>query len=455
MIRSLCRVLGNKYLNLVLITSLTLLIFSIFISIHSYSLSMSSSEYVITKALGVYVTPPWSTIDEGIKECIISAIDEAERSGEAVIIFIDSYGGYLDAAYGIADRIASAKVPVIAFISGGKALSAASLISLPAHLIAISPYAVMGAMQPVAYDPLSGSYRLVNESKIVNPIVEKAVSYAKLRHRNTTAAELFVRKNLVLNAEKAIKYHVADLIASNVDELLSKIKGMNLSIYGKTYILKISTVTSYSCSIRSRLISTFSNPLINSILMTIGVLGTIFAILSGKLPIIPLTLLFLLLGLLGTGFSPNLISLFMILLGAVLLAIELFVTPGFGVLGITGIIFLAIGFALLPSTPSGFSPPPGYVEQFRIVAVSIASGLGAFTGFIVYKVVKAKKRRPEHFVITGKVGRAIDDIKPGSEGFVIINGEYWRAISNEFIEKGSTVVVIGMDGARLVVKKRE
>ena len=53
------------------------------------------------------------------------------------------------------------------------------------------------------------------------------------------------------------------------------------------------------------------------------------------------------------------------------------------------------------------------------------------------------------------MGRAIDDIKPGSEGFVIINGEYWRAISNEFIEKGSTVVVIGMDGARLVVKKRE
>jgi len=409
----------------------------------------------VTTALTVSITPPWDTIDEGVRECIDAALTEAEENGYALIMLVDSYGGYLDAGFNIADRIALAKVPVIAYVSGGKALSAATLIILPSHVIAVSPQAIIGAMQPISYDPMTGTYRFVNESKIINPIVEKAINYAKQRHRNTTAAELFVRKNLVLNSESAVKYHVADLVANNLDDLLDKLRGKVINIDGKNVTLNIVSTKEFTCSIRSRVISTFSNPLVNSIMMTIGVLGTIFALLSGKLPIVPLTLLFLLLGLLGTGFNPNLISLFMILLGGILLAVELFATPGFGILGITGIVFLAIGFALMPSAPSGFAPPPAYLEQFRIIAVGIASGLGAFTGFAVYKIVEAKRRESKYFTPIERIGHAVDNIKPGSEGFVIVNGEYWRAISDEFIPKGSKIKVVRMEGARLVVKKVE
>jgi len=409
----------------------------------------------VTTALIVSITPPWDTIDEGVRECVDAALTEAEENGYALIILIDSYGGYLDAGFNIADRIALAKAPVIAYVSGGKALSAATLIILPSHVIAVSPQAIIGAMQPISYDPMTGTYSYVNESKVINPIVEKAISYAKQRHRNTTATELFVRKNLVLNSESAVKYHVADLVANNLNDLLNKLRGKVINIDGRNVTLNIVSTKEFMCSIRSRVISAFSNPLINSIMMTIGVLGTIFALLSGKLPIVPLTLLFLLLGLLGTGFNPNLISLFMILLGGILLAVELFVTPGFGVLGISGIVFLAIGFALMPSAPSGFAPPPAYLEQFRIIAVGIASGLGAFTGFAVYKIVEAKRRESKYFTPVERVGRAVDDIKPGSEGFVIVNGEYWRAISDEFIPKGSKVKVVRMEGAKLVVKKVE
>ena len=409
----------------------------------------------VTTALIVSITPPWDTIDEGVRECVDAALTEAEENGYALIMLIDSYGGYLDAGFNIADRIALAKAPVIAYVSGGKALSAATLIILPSHVIAVSPQAIIGAMQPISYDPMTGTYSYVNESKVINPIVEKAISYAKQRHRNTTATELFVRKNLVLNSESAVKYHVADLVANNLNDLLNKLRGKVINIDGRNVTLNIVSTKEFMCSIRSRVISAFSNPLINSIMMTIGVLGTIFALLSGKLPIVPLTLLFLLLGLLGTGFNPNLISLFMILLGGILLAVELFVTPGFGVLGISGIVFLAIGFALMPSAPSGFAPPPAYLEQFRIIAVGIASGLGAFTGFAVYKIVEAKRRESKYFTPVERVGRAVDDIKPGSEGFVIVNGEYWRAISDEFIPKGSKVKVVRMEGAKLVVKKVE
>jgi len=440
--------LSSKVFTVILLTVLVLILLT--------TTNALTTDYdKVTTALIVSITPPWDTIDEGVRECIDAALTEAEENGYALIMLIDSYGGYLDAGFNIADRIALAKVPVIAYVSGGKALSAATLIILPSHVIAVSPQAIIGAMQPISYDPMTGTYRYVNESKVINPIVEKAISYAKQRHRNTTAAELFVRKNLVLNSEAAVKYHVADLVANNLDDLLNKLRGKVINIDGRNITLNIVSTREFMCSIRSRVISAFSNPLVNSIMMTIGVLGTIFALLSGKLPIVPLTLLFLLLGLLGTGFSPNLISLFMILLGGILLAVELFATPGFGVLGITGIVFLAIGFALMPSAPSGFAPSPAYLEQFRVIAVGIASGLGAFTGFAVYKIVEAKRRESKHFTPVERVGRAVDDLKPGSEGFVIVNGEYWRAISEEFIPKGSKVKVVRMEGARLVVKKVE
>ena len=444
---------GAKCLVLVTLV-ITVLLFTA--TLHVAQGSPSSVETTITEAILVSVKPPWDTIDEGIKECIIQAIDQAEDVGAAVIISVDSYGGYLDAGFAIGDRIASSRVPVISFVSGGKALSAGTLIILPSHIVAIAPHAIIGAMQPIAYDPVTGSYTYVNESKIVNPIVEKAVTYAKMRGRNTTAAELFVRKNLVLNAGDAVRNGVADVIATSINDLLSKIRNVEVNISNNVYRLRIEHVTTYGCSIRSRLISIFSSPLVSSVLLTIGIMGTIFALLSGKLPVIPVALLFLILGLLGSGFSPNLIALFMVLLGAILLAVEVFVTPGFGALGIAGIIFLALGFALIPSSPpSAISPPPNYLEQFRVFAMGIGLGLGSFTGFIIYKVIQAKRSKPVLFTAVGKVGRAIDDIEPGKEGFVMVEGEYWRAISDERIPKGAKVRVVRMDGSRLVVRRVE
>jgi len=413
-----------------------------------------TNEKVISEALLVKIEPPWDTIDEGVKEYIMSAIDEAEKENAAVIIELDTYGGTLDAAFVIGDRIVHSKVPVIAFVSGGKALSAGTFILVPAHVVAVSPGSIIGAVQPVAYNPMTGEYQLVNESKIINPVVEKLITYARTRGRNTTVAEMFVRNNLVLSADKAVSYHIADLIATDLNDLLNKLKGWRVNITNIKYVLEITTVRTHEAGLRARLISTLSNPMINSVLMTIGILGTIFAILSGKLPIIPLTVLFLVLGLIGSGFSANLASVFMIVLGAILLAVELFVTPGFGVLGVTGIVFLALGFALLPAAvPPGFAPPPQYALQFRIFAISIGVGLGLFTGIVLYKIIEAKRRKPVIFELKGRVGRALDDIKAGSVGFVVVEGEYWKALAEEDIPKDSEVVIVDKKGPLLVVKR--
>lgn len=414
-----------------------------------------SGEVNISNLILVRVVPPWDVIDSGIAECIVDAVNYAESRNQALIIELETYGGYLDAALTIGDRLAISKVPVIVFVSGGKAFSAGTLIMLPSHFIILSPIATIGAMQPVAVNPVTGSYQPVNESKILNPIIEKATYYAKIRNRNVTAVQLFITRNLVLVADDAVRIGVADAVAENLYEALRQLSGKVFHVDSKSFIfLEHLSVEEYSCSIRSRFLSLLSNTLLSSVLATIGIMATIFSIASGRLEALPLALVFLVLGLVGSGFSPNLVSLFLIIVGGALLSIELFLTPGFGILGVTGIVMLATGFALLPTGgPTYVAPNATFVSVSRYIAIGIGVGLGAFTAFVLYKVLEAKKRRTTLFELIGKIGRSVDHIPAGGEGFIIVEGEYWKAYSDEEIPPNSPVVVVDRKNSILVVKK--
>ncbi len=431
------------------LTALLVLVLISFLNPYSAEGSVS-----VDRAILVRITPPWDVIDSGVAECVVDAIRYAESTRAVVLIELETYGGYLDPAFTIADTIATAKVPVVVYVSGGKAFSAGTLISLPAHYLYLSPIATVGAMQPVSVDPLTGRYVPINDTKIINPIVEKAEFYAKLRNRNATAVRLFVTSNLVLTADEAVRNSIADGIAESLQSLLRALRGRNATVDGVVYMLSDLRLEDYSCSIRSRFISLLSNTLLSSVLTTIGIMATIFTIASGRFEALPLALVFLALGLVGSGFSPNFISLFLVLAGAALLSIELFLTPGFGALGITGIVMLAVGFALLPTgAPTYIAPGATLLEVSRYVAIGLGTSLGLLTGFIVYKVIQAKRRKVELFELVGKVGRAIDNIPAGSTGFVIVEGEYWRALSLEDVEAGTLIVVVERRDGLLVVRR--
>ena len=70
-----------------------------------------------------------------------------------------------------------------------------------------------------------------------------------------------------------------------------------------------------------------------------------------------------------------------------------------------------------------------------------------------YKVIKAKKAKPVIWSIIGAKGKSLDDLGPGKEGFVMVEGEYWMAFSDEEIKAGEEIVVIGKVGPKLKVKK--
>jgi membrane-bound serine protease (ClpP class) len=68
--------------------------------------------------------------------------------------------------------------------------------------------------------------------------------------------------------------------------------------------------------------------------------------------------------------------------------------------------------------------------------------IGLF-GFVTYKAYKTTKINRMFTKYPAGIGRAIDDISPDKEGYVVISGEYWKAKSSIFIKAGSEIIVVG------------
>jgi len=395
-------------------------------------------------------------ISRATEELVDMAIDRAERERALVVFEINTPGGLLESAFNIAIRIDSSTVPVVGFVVERWAESAGTLILVTTHIAAMQPGTIIGSMQPIEYDPVSGRYRPVNETKVINPILEFLDERAGAKGRNMTAIRMFVTHNLNLGAEDALRYGVIDYVASNLHDLLNQMHGrvIRLPFTEKQYVLdtKGAYIERFEPTIRIKIVHTLSDPLLSSLLLTLGLAVTLFSIVSGQYPAVPIGVLLLALGLIGSGYSVNITSLFLLVAGAVLLGVELFVTPGFGVLGITGIAMLAVGLALLPVS-GGYSFSREYAQSFLYAAYSIGGILGSLVGIAAYKMLKVSRKKPFDWTLEGKIGRAVDDIGEGREGFVVIEGEYWRAISLQPIRAGDTVRVLKKEGPLLVVER--
>ena len=158
----------------------------------------------------------------------------------------------------------------------------------------------------------------------------------------------------------------------------------------------------------------------------------------------------LVLGLIGAGFNINYLALILLILGGVLLIFEL-VTPEFGILGVSGIIIMALGgmFIIPLNTEWYISSETMNSLVLAIIAVSVF--LALFLAFAIYKVLQARKRKVV-FTMEGEKAKASEDLDP--EGLVVYDGEYWKAKSNSGkIEKGEDVIIAGKDRSELIVKK--
>jgi len=397
------------------------------------------------------------TISTATEELVDLAISEAERENALVVVELNTPGGLLDSAFNIAIRIDRATVPVVGFVVEKWAESAGTLILVTCHVAAMQPGTIIGSMQPIEYDPLTGSYRPVNESKIINPILEFLDEHAGNKGRNMTAIRAFVLENLNLGAWDALKYGVVEYVATDVYDLLRQMNGSKvfLPLANKTYVIDATGayVERFQPSLRTRIVQVLSDPMLSSLLLTIGLAVVLFSVIGGQFAVTPVGVLLLALGLLGSGYSVNATSIFLLAAGAALLAVEL-ATPGFGVLGVTGIVMLTLGIALLPAS-GGYAFGREFATTLLYTAYAMGGAMGSLAGFAVYKVLKVRKRAPFVWTIEGKVGKALDDLSQEKEGFVFVEGEYWRAVSLRPVKAGEKVRVVKKSGPVLVVDRAE
>ncbi|MEM0090605.1 MAG: nodulation protein NfeD [Nitrososphaerota archaeon] len=429
---------------------LTLSLFALFLS----QLCAANPEQ--PKVLAVRIE---GTITTATSSLAKEALEYAAANGyHVILITIDTTGGLLSATFEIVDTIERSQIPVIVYVypSGSKSWSAGTFILLASHVAAMAPYTIIGSCQPVSYSPF-GNSEPIQDEKTINALTAYIVERARMHGRNETAAKLFVTHNLNLNEELALRYGVIDVVASEVDELLAKVDGRNIEIFSRSVTLntKGAVVHWYEPSLRTMLLSVISDPIIASLAFLIGLYALIFGISApGHLAEI-IGAFLLIIGLIGLGFNVNIAALLFLIIGSILMIAEAY-TPGFGVLGGSGFLFMIFGSLLLiPLGSAEWLASENLYRVFFATIVSSALVIGGFTLFMLYKVVKAKRRKPLLKDMINEIVYVVDELGPDKHGFVKYSGEYWMAKSQETIMPGSKAIVIGKEGHILIVKRLE
>jgi len=397
------------------------------------------------------------TITRASAESVIEAVQAAEQTNaEAVLILLDTPGGDLDATLKIMETMDRSKIPVIAYVypEGAKAWSAGTFILISAHVAAMAPHTIIGSSQPVRYSP-AGS-EPISDPKIINALSALMVEKARMHGRNETAARLFVTENLNLNDEAALRFKVVEAAASSIDELLRLTDGRQVSTaYGIVELQTESVAISYhSQSVRGRILAAVSDPILAFLLLTIGLYAVIFGLASPGHAAEIVGAIALIIGLIGLGFDVNLSGILLLALGAILMIVEAY-TPGFGIFGGAGVFCVVVGSLLLvPFQTEKWLISSEWYTFFLMVVGAVTSVLGAFTFFMVYKIVQARRRKPVIGELAGEIVEAVDEITPDKPGHVKYHGEYWTARSNATVKPGTTCRVVRKEGPVLVVEQK-
>lgn len=393
------------------------------------------------------ITPP-------VAEYIVQSIHEATKGGAAgLIIRLDTPGGLDLAMRDIAKGILNAPLPVIVYVapSGARAASAGLIITISAHIAAMSPGTNIGAAHPVGIG-IGGAMDKTMSQKVENDAVAYVRGIAKQRLRNEDWVEKAVRKSESIAAEQALRLNVIDLVAADLNQLLSQIDGREVLVAtGKKVVrTKGAVLNEKKMGTRQKVLSALSDPNIAYLLLLIGLAGLYFefsnpgAILPGVIGGISLIMAFFAMQTLPVNYAGIALIVF-----AIILFIAEIKVISHGILTIGGIVSLVVGSLMLFQTPE---PSLRVSWSVLIPAVTITS---LFFVVVIGIAVKAQLRKPQGGKegMSGEAGKAVTDVL--AEGTVMIRGEYWSAFSERPIEKGSRVRVIRVENLRVKVEPIE
>jgi len=396
-------------------------------------------------------------INSAITPSSSSRIEKAIKWAEStslggLIIQLNTPGGLLESTREIVQNILNSNVPIIVYVSprGARAASAGVFITLSAHIAVMAPGTNIGAAHPVG---LQGSVDSTMLEKILNDATAFIRSIAQQRNRNVDWSEKAVRESISSTEQEALENGVIDLIATDIDSLLSGIHSREITTAkGKvTLSTRNAKVIEYEPTFRDKFLDLITNPNIAYILLLIGIYGILFelynpgSIFPGVVGALSLILAAYSLQMLPVNYA----GLALIILAIILFLLEIKIAS-YGLLTIGGLISLFIGSLMLIDAPGEFMK----ISLSLIITAIVVTFI--FFTFIITLGVKAQFRRKSlgFESLVGLEGRVIEDIYPDRKGKILVKGEIWNAISDQIISKDTTVIVEKANSFTLFVKPK-
>jgi membrane-bound serine protease (ClpP class) len=408
-------------------------------------------------------------IDPSMSRTVELALNQAtDIKADYVIVDMDTYGGLVSDADKIRKLFLQYPKPVFVFINNNAA-SAGALISIACDSIYMAPGASIGASTVVDQEgkAVSDKYQSYMRSTMR--------STAEANGRNPDIAAAMVGQNiagdslykegkvLTLSTSEALKVNYCDGQVSSIAEIL-KLNGITNYEIQKFELSTLNKVESF-----------FLNPALRSILILLILAGIYFEMQSPGIgfPIvvsIVAAILYFVPSYLH-GFAQSW-EILVFVVGIVLIILEIFVIPGFGVAGITGIILSLAGLVLVMLENDFFDfsmvSTASLVEALTVMLIGTVGGVvvlifggkkilesKSFKRLTLQDTLDSKQGYTSSFFkepMIGKTGTAYTVLRPS--GKVIIDDQIYDAFSrNEFIEQGTSIIVVEENTTSLKVKK--
>jgi len=435
-------------------------------------------KYDIKKAIAA---PIWRTTQKSLQEATAAGADY-------ILIHMNTYGGQVDMADSIRTALLNYPVPVIVFIDN-QAISAGALISIACDSIYMRSGGSIGAATvvnqtgeqvPDKYQSfMRGMMRSTAEAHGKVPVIENGDTIW-VWHRKPEIAESMVDPKvsvegvsdtgsvLTLTTMEAIELGFCEGEASNLEEVLA-IAGI------ENY-----NIMEFKPGLTEKIIQLLINPVVSGLLIMVIIGGIYFELQS---PGVGFPLIAAVAGailyfapLYLEGIAENW-QVLVFIAGVVLVAVEIFAIPGFGVAGVLGIagIIAGLTFGMIDKINFRFGPSPvegnTVIAAFAIVLLSMLTAfllsiwgskkllssnrlLGRFAlqkvqetneGYVSVEVDKLKS-------VVGKTGIAHTVLRPS--GKVEIDNEIYDAKSEvSYIDRGEKIVVKREESGQLYVLK--
>jgi len=401
----------------------------------------------------IYHIPIKADIDPAMASFVENGIQEAEASNADLIIFeISSFGGLVDSAIRIKDAIIKSTIPTMTYVSE-RAWSAGALIALSGNELVMKEGSSIGAAETRP-----------KEEKYISALRKEFSATAELRNKNPKVAEAMVDQDieiegliekdklLTLTSREAMDNNIANATVIDYNDLINKYEFTDIEI------VKLER------SMREIFADIVTTPIFSVILLSIGFVALISEAIipgwgiGGTIGLLSLATFFS--GYLINGYAHwGLIVLFIV--GIILMALELFVVPGFGITGIGGLIaiFASLYFFFPdPSTALGVMAAVLVISMVLLFILIKLFGVSKLWKNISLGESQSNEggytSHSDQKKLIGEVGKALTHLRPA--GTAEINGKRVDVITEgDYIDKDQMVKVIRVKGSRVIVKKIE